>query len=306
MKILYLLLTTELDEPEAVDQFIAGYEDNGATWDGTMTVVENMTNEEITTEFLQTYIDAGYEVVLRNTAGSLAYLDIYESSKNDGLLFIIPVGSNTFLDISGGDVENIPYFGNQYVVVTCGAGLNGTNQTSYPCLFFDADPSDILGGVPYQSYSTPYIAGKMCYIKEQRGGDWDDTIGACIVTASEGGVFDHINGYGIIDVSAAIGGLDTALETPVLTGSESSAGNFNIEWNLIPFAETYEIYFRGELLDTVTAHITAYSDALTRQNNSRKNFYKVRAVRGDEYSEWSNLVEYPYYYYTGILVKEYA
>ena len=304
MKILYCFSTTESGEPEAVDQFIAGYELNGATWSGTMTVLENVGTEDIDDEFVQTYFNQGYEMLLRNTALSGSLLDTYTYALENGMLFVVPVGDNAFVDIRN---TGYSYFGNKYSVITCGAGLNGTNQTSYPCFFFDADPSDVLGGVPYQSYSVPYIAGKMCYIKEQRGGDWQDTIGACILTASEGGVFDEINGYGIIDVTAASDVLiDTDLETPVLVGTETSAGNFQLTWNEIPFAKEYEVYFQNELLDTVTAQLTIYADTLSRQSKGKKNHYKIRAKNGDVYSEFSNIVEYDYYYNSGILQKVYA
>lgn len=303
MKILYCFSTTESGEPEAVAQFIAGYESEGATWSGTMTVLENVATDDIDNDFVQTYFNQGYEMLLRNTALTDVLLDTYTYAKENGMLFVVPVGDNAFVDIRD---TNYSYFGNKYSMITCGAGLNGTNQTSYPCFFFDACPSDILGGVPYQSYSVPFIAGKMCYIKEQRGGDWHDTIGACIVTASEGGVFDNINGYGIIDVSAAVGILDTTLQTPILTGTETSAGSFITTWNEVPYAEEYQVYFRGVLIATVTAQITTYADTLSRQNKNKRNYYKVRAVKGSTYSEFSNLIEYPYYYNTGILVKDYA
>lgn len=303
MKILYCFSTTESGEPEAVAQFIAGYESEGATWSGTMTVLENVATDDIDNDFVQTYFNQGYEMLLRNTALTDVLLDTYTYAKENGMLFVVPVGDNAFVDIRD---TNYSYFGNKYSMITCGAGLNGTNQTSYPCFFFDACPSDILGGVPYQSYSVPFIAGKMCYIKEQRGGDWHDTIGACIVTASEDGTFDNINGYGIIDVSAAVGILDTTLQTPILTGTETSAGSFITTWNEVPYAEEYQVYFRGVLIATVTAQITTYADTLSRQNKNKRNYYKVRAVKGSTYSEFSNLIEYPYYYNTGILVKDYA
>jgi len=304
MEILYCFSTTEADEPEAVDQFIAGYESEGATWAGTMTVLENVGTEDIDNDFVQTYFNQGYEMLLRNTALSDALLETYTYALENGMLFVVPVGDNAFVDIRD---TAYSYFGNNYSMITCGAGLNGTNQTSYPCFFFDACPSDILGGVPYQSYSVPYIAGKMCYIKEQRGGDWHDTIGACIVTASEGGTFDNINGYGIIDVSAAADILlDNDLAAPVLTGTETSAGNFQLTWVEVPFAKEYEVYRQGVLIATVTAQVTLYADNLSRQSKGKKNFYKVRAKNGDVYSDYSNLVEYAYYYNTGILQKVYV
>jgi hypothetical protein len=305
MKILYCFSTTEADEPEAVDQFIAGYELAGGTWTGTMTVLENISTESLTESFLNGYIQQGYEVLIRNTAGQSSGLANYIFAKENGMLLFFPGGDNAFIPISD---SAYPYFENEYAMITCGAGLNGTNQTSYPCLFFDACPSDVLGGVPYQSYSTPYIAGKMVWTKEQRGGDWDDTIGACIVTASEGGVFDSINGYGIISVTGAGDSLiDINLEAPELVLSETSVGNVGLIWNIIPFADSYEVYFRGELLGTTTAHVTYYNHALSyRQDKCRKNFYEVRAVRNGTYSEFSNKEEYNYYYNTGILVKSYA
>jgi hypothetical protein len=304
MKILYCFSTTESGEPEAVDQFIAGYESEGATWGGTMTVLENIDTEDIDTDFIQPYLNSGYEMLLRNTALNESFLQDYIYAKENGMLLVVPVGDNAFVDIRD---TNYSYFGNNYSMITCGAGLNGTNQTSYPCFFFDADPSDILGGVPYQSYSVPYIAGKMCYIKEQRGGDWDDTIGACILTASESGTFDNINGYGIIDVTAAADILlDSDLATPVLTGTETSAGNYRLTWNEVPFAKEYEVYRQGVLLATITAQVTLYADNLSRQSKGKRNWYKVRAKNGDVYSEFSNSVEYKYYYNTGILQKVYV
>ena len=304
MKILYCFSTTEADEPEAVDQFIAGYESEGAEWLGTMTVLENIDTEDIDDDFVQTYFNQGYEMLLRNTALSSALEDTYTYALENGMLFVVPVGDNAFVDIRN---TGYSYFGNKYSMITCGAGLNGTNQTSYPCFFFDACPSDILGGVPYQSYSVPYIAGKMCYIKEQRGGDWQDTIGACIKTASEGGTFDEINGYGIIDVTAAADILlDNDLTTPVLTGTETSAGNYRLTWVEVPFAKEYEVYRQGVLLVTVTAQVTLYADNLSRQSKGKRNWYKVRAKNGDVYSEFSNSVEYKYYYNTGILQKVYV
>ena len=287
-----------------VDQFIAGYESEGATWGGTMTVLENIDTEDIDTDFIQPYLNSGYEMLLRNTALNESFLQDYIYAKENGMLLVVPVGDNAFVDIRD---TNYSYFGNNYSMITCGAGLNGTNQTSYPCFFFDADPSDILGGVPYQSYSVPYIAGKMCYIKEQRGGDWDDTIGACILTASESGTFDNINGYGIIDVTAAADILlDSDLATPVLTGTETSAGNYRLTWNEVPFAKEYEVYRQGVLLATITAQVTLYADNLSRQSKGKRNWYKVRAKNGDVYSEFSNSVEYKYYYNTGILQKVYV
>jgi len=159
-----------------------------------------------------------------------------------------------------------------------------------------------------QSYSHAYIGGKLAAIKDITGEDWSTVLGKAIVTASNGSLRDTHNGYGVINVelATAVGDYIVTLETPVLNEIiETFVGNFPLTWNLIPFADTYEIYLRGELYATVKAQITTYTVTnFQRQNKSKKNLFQVRAVNGDQYSEFSNSQEYPYYYYTGVLTNE--
>ena len=120
-------------------------------------------------------------------------------------------------------------------------------------------------------------------------------------------MIDAYSGYGYLNAGAGSDSLiDTSLATPVLTGTETSQGSFQLIWNEVPYAKEYEVYFRNELIATVTAHITTYADTLSRQDKTRKNYYRVRAKRNNEYSDWSNRIEYPYYYTTKFAVKSYA
>jgi len=162
-----------------------------------------------------------------------------------------------------------------------------------------------------ESYSTPFIAGQLAYIKDTTGYDWYDVIGNAIKTASNDGVFDTYSGYGYLNADEGVNTLlDITLETPVLVndGSNTYHGNYYqyLSWSLVPYAEQYELWFRGELLETFEAHILTYVHYLDRYSKDTKNFYKVRAKRQGKYSDFSNIIEFKLYYYTGILVKEYA
>lgn len=484
MKILYCFSTTQSAEPEAVAQFIAGYELNGGTWGGTITVLENISTDSIDVDFVDSYLALGYEMLLRNSQLDRVYQSIYNHAIENGMLFVVPVGSNNYH-------SQITNFVNNHTMVLCGSGVRGYgNATGYPCMFYDCAPtelndytikdirqcgtsynithvarisSSVLGvkidgynttellnsiglimylnvngtnhselpmyfagltgtditslpsGIKYisyvgngefyiyhttsagtlttyqavtggtvkfgsnnpaevmlqisdyhvaytgsgitvtgitgfqndvngshsvtsrpdyqgygdkmtitfnlgtgsntgagkmifatQSYSTPFIAGQLAYMKDQTGFDWFEVIGNAIVTASNSEL-DTYSGYGYLNAEAGSDSLvDRTLQTPVLTGTETSAGNYQLTWNEIPFAKEYEVYFQGSLLDTVTAQLTIYADTLSRQSQGKRNWYKVRAKNGDVYSEFSNLVEYKYYYNTGILQKVYA
>jgi len=168
-----------------------------------------------------------------------------------------------------------------------------------------------------QSYATPYIAAQLAWMKdkmtEQSGvtANWYDVLGNAIKTSSSGGVFDTYSGYGYLN--ATVGrdtNIDRELTTPVLVndsaGEYNGTGSILMHWNLIPYAESYELYFRGELLATLKAHFTTYTyQTSVRKSASRKNLFKVRAVKGDVYSEFSNEIELPFYFNSGFLAKNY-
>ncbi|HUX59997.1 MAG TPA: hypothetical protein VMV32_01695, partial [Ignavibacteriaceae bacterium] len=97
--------------------------------------------------------------------------------------------------------------------------------------------------------------------------------------------------------------LDTDIDnvTLVLSGTPS-ATSIVLTWNIQPFAEYYEIYHKGTLLDTVEAQITTYSYSYDKQPTGRKNVFKVRGVSSTQTSAYSNEYEHDYYYQAGVLV----
>jgi len=477
MKALYLFITTEAEEPQAVSQFIAGYQSNGATWAGTIDILENFADEDFDEDFVRAKKADGYDLFLRNTVTGVTYTTNYGICKDLGMLYVVPSGANSRVFIQG--------FQKKGANLICGAGTSEYgNATSYPCMFYDAAPyeadgfeindirqcgtvynithiqrrsstrmlvtldgvtntdsiglhthgtpvyfADISGsdisplpsGLKYvtysgtgnffyidhtttsgtinagfgvgnyqsvsagtmtygdtdssqalvryesylalfpgqgltfsgvggfdnnpnglnastwwsevsgwgdickieytlgsgsyaggarlyyitQSYATPYIAGKLAYIKENLGVTWDDAIGLAMVTASEGNVYDSVNGYGIIDPHSAITYSATkTLATPVLTQTINAVYSTTLSWDIIPFAKSYEIYFRDELFETLPAQVTTRICRIARQNKSKLNLFKVRAVNERGNGEFSNSVELPYYLQVGILVKK--
>lgn len=132
IKALYLFVTNEAEESQAIDSFIGGYEDDGSTWDGTIDYLENISNDDITLAFITEKIANGYNLFIRNTApGSVANQGaVYDYAKENGALFVTPVGSNARTEIDT--------FSGYYSLVTCGSGLPEVgNATAYPCVFFD-------------------------------------------------------------------------------------------------------------------------------------------------------------------------
>ena len=122
---------------------------------------------------------------------------------NENQVFM-PLGSNSSVELTA--QSEIP------LIVTCGAGQNA-NQTAYGAglEFWDQDLDAVSPAL--SSFSTGRIAGKMLRIKDELGTSWDDARARARATASNLGVWDKYNGYGKIDVNAAIG----YIAYPVLT-----------------------------------------------------------------------------------------
>jgi hypothetical protein len=486
LRIKYAFLTTEADEPEAINNFIAGYELAGGDWNGTIDIDNNIGGSDFTQAYVDEQINNGYDMLLRNTAVNLGQSNVLSDSIKRGMLPVVPVASNYYHAV--GTTTSAGLFS----AVFCGSGLREQgNATAYPCIFFDVAPSEepteirevrqcgaeytvshiqrvssstlyiklsgisditaigiIEQGIPLyistaitgtdisplptgviytsniifdngyfqvshttsagttgtfqtvttgklkygitsstettsrvliirdgynvdtagmgitikgvtgfdinpngvirvaeyinndgygnkikivtnlgtgtydgngsmlfatESYSTPFIAGQLAYIKDSTGFDWYDVIGNAIVTSSNYPDFDTYSGYGYLQIDKAIDPLiDKDLTAPVLELEEQVTGAITFSWNFIPYAKEYEIWFRGELIVTLNAHIKRYSLSpgafgfYPNISSSKRNLIKVRAKNGDTYSEFSNEIEYLFYYATGILYKNYA
>lgn len=174
----------------------------------------------------------------------------------------------------------------------------------------------------YQSYSVPYIAGKLAYIKERRtvlygSCSWWEARYCARVTASGNNIRDLINGYGIINVNEAINyqgsiPLDefTHLpsQLPNLTYEVSSVeGYVNISMPMVPSAlgyhlynsldeEIYSIVFNID--EDITVNVPCVyqyklNDFVPKYAAESALPLKYKVSRFGEYSNFSNLLELP-------------
>lgn len=99
-------------------------------------------------------------------------------------------------------------------IIIAGAG-DAANETGYDIEFFSPDP--ITGEPDLSSNSNGYIAGQIYKIKVGRNCSWWEARYCARMTGSEGGIWDTINGYGLIDVDAAIAYAGAVPDDPFIT-----------------------------------------------------------------------------------------
>lgn len=162
-----------------------------------------------------------------------------------------------------------------------------------------------------QSYATPYIGGQLAWIKDRMGSDWYDVIGRAMKTASRYTTpgYTYKNGFGYIKGDEAVLYSSLDLDTPVISEIPSNYYSLFFKWNPVPYAEEYEVYYKGALHTTLKAHITEFKTtgstiSAARESKSQRRLFKVRAKRGTDYSEFSNELEFNYYCNTGIVATE--
>jgi hypothetical protein len=125
--------------------------------------------------------------------------------------------------------------------VTSGGGTT-QNDTAYGdgLEFWD----DGSGG---SSAANGRIAGKLLKIKHSRGGSWWDARYAARQTASNGGVWDKFNGYGKIDVAAAIayGG---SIPADDYANGNPELGQIQNIWVVGTWLSAWQTYFRNTVI----------------------------------------------------------
>jgi hypothetical protein len=254
---------------------------------------------------IQTPATTGSSVGFQNVTGEITYgadtSDIFIAGVEEYQPLIDTGNAVTLNGISGFDnnpegtyeiyelVDFIGYRNVFKVNYSLGAGMSNGGGTA---------------SLPSQSYATPYIAGQLCWLKDRMGSDWYDVLGRAMKTASEYvSGYTYQDGFGYLNVADAVFETDITLDTPVIVADYLTTASLIIfHWNPIPYAEEYEVYYKGELLDTLEAHITTFRySSGTREPKGIRRIWKVRAKRGTTYSEFSNELEQNYYANNGIL-----
>lgn len=110
---------------------------------------------------------------------------------------VMPLGANMYVDWLGGI-----YTSHQVIIGTGASADMVHNATAYGDVldFFDEDPYHETAS----SYANGVIAGKLLKIKDNRGCGWWETRYRARSTASYADSWTKENGYGVIDVQAAI------------------------------------------------------------------------------------------------------
>lgn len=137
----------------------------------------------------------GFEAIVRSvSAPTGSDISRAVSAYASDLLTFFPLGSNS-------DIE-LAYPPSLLVIVTSGAG-DTENQTAYGNGLEFWDVEDIDEGFQ-SSFSNGVVAGKMLKIKDGRASTWWDARYAARETAGNSGTWDKNDGYGKIDVTAAV------------------------------------------------------------------------------------------------------
>lgn len=168
-----------------------------------------------------------------------------------------------------------------------------------------------------QSYATPYIAGKLAFIKDSvenllgRYCSWWEARYRARMTASENGIYDPVSGYGRINVlrairyRAPIPGDPHAVTRIGKIKAERLGKNVLINFDLVENATQYRVYCNGTPIDTIEArtYINYGLYPLNRTNSRSPNKYTYTAMRDNVESLESEPAVMPYYYYKKMRIK---
>lgn len=154
----------------------------------------------------------GGVIVVRSMTGMATSINTAQTWYNsDSILTVMPMGSNSPIEIN--PPASIP------VIVT-----TGTPGSAYgPGLEFIDD--DLGDPAALSSWSNGIIAGKLLKIKDLTGADWWSVRYRARQTASNYGIRNDLDGYGVIDVTAAASYSIPAPTDPYFTGTVTDIFN---------------------------------------------------------------------------------
>lgn len=187
---------------KAVIAGVGGSHDN--TVASALKANSNLTDSEIALRGAESWTDTlayansvGAEIVIRSTTGLSGFItDALAQYPN--IICFVPLGSNTYAELT--DVSSIP------CIVTSGAGNASAtrNQTGYGNGLEFWDNESYGSGAAESSYSNGVIAGKLYTIKHTLNCSWWAARYRARMTASGMGQWNKYDGYGKIDVGAAV------------------------------------------------------------------------------------------------------
>lgn len=273
------------------ESFIRGYNANGARYGGHIDII-SFTNLDNAMFHASTN---NYQYVIYSAVG-LSSLTGTINNYYPNVICFIPTGNNSHIK-----VFNQSILDNNFSAVVTGCANNlGNNVTGYNVEFIDKDP---ISSNHLSSYSNGYIAGKMAYIKDWYNcSDWEARYIAR-QTASRSNNFTDEDGFGIINLNAAINTYVDIQQDQILNLNE--VGNIevtrnknyiNINADRVENATNYKIYRNDELIYNGSNNI--YTDTITPTGEF---IYKYKAYNSKEETNFSKSKKIVYRAYTSIL-----
>jgi hypothetical protein len=262
-------------DTNVTNAFIAGYESNGASWTGEIIQLgEGDFNSQILTA-----LNNGSDIYIRSTTGLTAYI-ASALANYPNILCFVPAGANSPGEIfeSNGGI-NLP------CIVVTGAG-DIANETGDDIEFFSQDPITIEPD--YSSYSNGYIAGQIAYIINTLNcSSWEARYRAH-VTGSKNGVWHETDGFGLINVPAALAFTGTIPDDPyinhILEIGDISFSLEDLELTIVcDVVENAENYIIEQLIDGVWTVVT--NQVTVEYGNVYRFRYKANMTNGYEVLE---------------------
>lgn len=233
---------------------------------------------------LEYAVAQGASIVIRSTTGAPEIAALAGRFYRDsGIQTFVPAGSNT----EGIEVYESVGGTKLPVIVLTGAG-DLDNETADDIEFFA--PDVVTVEPDYSSYSNPYIAAQIYRIKTALSCSWWEARYRARITSSNGGLWDETDGFGLIDVSAAIAWTGAIPADPFqvigavgsLSVQSQFLGNITVQAEAVTNADEY-VFNYDEGAGYINEHVqTSRSFSLTLQENVETSFiYKARNAFGD-------------------------
>jgi hypothetical protein len=158
-------------------------------------------------------ITNSYDAIVRSYSGIWSYKLEWDTAWNAGILVGHAHGSNSHINTnSGKDIWGSP--------ILCGAG-NGSNQCSYgnDLEFYDS-PTEVQSPPFAESWSTPIVAAKILQIMIAKNCTAKEARYIYARATASNPTWDQNDGFGIIDVDAAIAYTPAPRRERIIRGKE--------------------------------------------------------------------------------------
>jgi hypothetical protein len=227
--------------------------------------------------------------VIRSTTGAAGFVGLAGSYyRLHSIQTFMPAGSNSpgeIFESNGG--TNLP------IIVIAGAGDEG-NETGDDIEFFSPDPITVEPDL--SSYSNGYIAGQLFKIKSVLDCTWWEARYRARMTASRNNIWHEVDGYGLIDISAAVNYSGEIASDPYQSIGPVGALSANQNQSTVTLTTTPVVNATGYIfeMNTGSGWNIVQSNSLTSCSQflspNVETLFRVKAFNESEETSYSNTV----------------